>query len=70
VIVALTQLGALWFFLAAPLASIARDVWRYIFGRLKEPSLPPGLLPSQRAAYERKLAAQVARPLPAAYRRR
>ncbi|MGE5603957.1 MAG: AI-2E family transporter [Nitrososphaerales archaeon] len=70
VIVALTQLGALWFFLAAPLASVARDIWRYIFGRLKEPSLPAGLLPSQREAYERKLVAQAPRPLPAAYRRR
>lgn len=71
VIVTLTQLGPLWFFLAAPIASVARDIWRYLFGRLKEPSLPAGLLPSQRAAYERKLAAQQGpRPLPAAYRRR
>jgi predicted PurR-regulated permease PerM len=71
VIVTLTQLGPMWFFLAAPIASVARDIWRYVFGRLREPSMPAGLLPAQRAAYERKLAAQqAARPLPAAYRRR
>ena len=71
VIVALSQLGPFWFFLAAPIASVARDLWRYTFGRLKEPSLPAGLLPSQREAYQRRLAQQqAARPLPAVYRRR
>ena len=71
VIVALSQLGPLWFFLAAPIASVARDIWRYTFGRLKEPSLPAGLLPAQREAYQRRVAQQqAARPLPAAYRRR
>ncbi len=71
VIVALTQLGPLWFFLAAPIASVARDLWRYTYGRLKEPSLPAGVLPFEREAYQRRLAEQrAARPLPAAYRRR
>jgi predicted PurR-regulated permease PerM len=70
VIVALTQLGPAWFFLAAPVAAVARDSWRYIFGRLKEPSLPAGLLPSDREAWERQQAAARARPLPAVYRRR
>ncbi len=70
VIVALTQLGPLWFFLAAPLASVSRDMWRYTYGRLREPSLPAGLLPAQRDAYQRTLEQQTARPLPAAYRRR
>lgn len=70
VIVALTQLGPGWFFLAAPIAAVAREVWRYIFGRLKEPSYPAGVLPSERAAWQRQQAAQAARPLPAVYRRR
>jgi predicted PurR-regulated permease PerM len=71
VIVALSQLGPFWFFLAAPIASVARDIWRYTFGRLKEPGLPAGVLPSQREAYQRRLAQQqAARPLPAVYRRR
>jgi predicted PurR-regulated permease PerM len=73
VIVALSQLGALWFFLAAPIASVARDLWRYLFGRLGEPAMPAGLLPSERKTYTQKLAEQqaaVSRPLPAVYRRR
>lgn len=70
VIVALSQLGAFWFFLAAPIAAVARDAWRYLFGRLREPALPAGLLPSDRDAYERRQAAQVTRPVPAVYRRR
>jgi predicted PurR-regulated permease PerM len=71
VIVALSQLGSFWFFLAAPIASVARDIWRYTFGRLKEPSLPAGILPAEREAYLRRvMQQQAARPLPAAYRRR
>jgi len=71
VIVALSQLGPLWFFLAAPVASVARDVWRYTYGRLKEPGLPAGVLPVEREAYQQRVAQQqVARPAPAVYRRR
>ena len=71
VIVALTQLGPLWFFLAAPFASVARDIWRYTYGRLREPALPAGVLPTEREAYLRKRSQPVgARQLPAAYRRR
>lgn len=73
VIVALSQLGALWFFLAAPIASVARDLWRYLYGRLGEPPMPAGLLPSERKEYAKQLAEQraaLARPLPAVYRRR
>jgi predicted PurR-regulated permease PerM len=69
VIVALSQLGPFWFFLAAPIAAVARDVWRYLFGRLREPALPAGLLPSERSAYEKRIA-RAARPVPAVYRRR
>ena len=70
VIVALTQLGAFWLFLAAPVAAVARDVWRYLFGRLKEPSLPAGLLPAERASYERQKAQRARRAVPVVYRKR
>ena len=73
VIVALSQLGIVWAFLAAPIAAAARDLWRYLYGRASEPPLPAGLLPSQRESYAKQVAAQqanAARPLPAAYRRR
>jgi predicted PurR-regulated permease PerM len=69
VIVALSQLGTFWLFLAAPIAAVARDVWRYLFGRLKEPALPAGLLPSERSAYEKRIA-RAARPIPVVYRKR
>jgi predicted PurR-regulated permease PerM len=73
VIVALSQLGILWAFLAAPIAATARDLWRYLYGRASEPPLPAGLLPSQREAYFKQAAAAqtaAARPIPAVYRRR
>lgn len=74
VIVALSQLGPLWFFLAAPIASVSRDLWRYLYGRANEPPLPAGLLPSERERYAQQVAAQRQAagpyPLPAVYRRR
>jgi predicted PurR-regulated permease PerM len=45
VIVALSQLGTLWLFLAAPVAAVARDLFRYVYGRVSDPPLPAGLLP-------------------------
>ena len=46
-IVALSEFGLLWLFLAAPLITIARDLFRYIYGRLREPPRPAGLLPDE-----------------------
>jgi predicted PurR-regulated permease PerM len=46
-IVALSQFGVLWLFLAAPLAAIARDLFRYVYGRVGEPPRPAGLLPDE-----------------------
>jgi predicted PurR-regulated permease PerM len=46
VLVALGQLGIFWVLLAAPVAAIARDLFRYAYGRFGEPARPPGLLPS------------------------
>lgn len=47
VIVALSQLGTLWFFLAAPVAAVARDLFRYVYGRVSDPPLPAGMLPGE-----------------------
>jgi predicted PurR-regulated permease PerM len=46
-IVALSQFGVLWLFLAAPLLTIARDLFRYVYGRFSEPPRPAGLLPDE-----------------------
>lgn len=46
-LVALTQLGFLWFLLAAPLAATIRDLYRYIYGRVSDPPLPAGVLPGE-----------------------
>ena len=45
VIVALSQLGPLWVFVAAPVTAVARELWRYAFGRLSDPPRPAGVLP-------------------------
>ena len=79
VIVALSQLGWQWIFLAAPVTAVARDLWRYAFGRLGDPPRPAGALPG---APGRPAAAAGApgppasgggvpapRPLPLVYRR-
>jgi predicted PurR-regulated permease PerM len=47
VLVALSQFGFLWVLLGAPLAVAARDLFRYVYGRLGDPPRPPGLLPDQ-----------------------
>ncbi len=47
VIVALSQLGWQWIFLAAPVTAVARDLWRYAFGRLGDPPRPAGVLPGR-----------------------
>jgi predicted PurR-regulated permease PerM len=46
-IVALSQFGFLWLFLAAPIVSIVRDLFRYVYGRVSEPPRPAGLLPGE-----------------------
>jgi predicted PurR-regulated permease PerM len=47
ILVLLSQFGWLWVLLAAPLAIAARDVFRYVYGRLDDPPRPAGLLPGQ-----------------------
>ncbi len=48
--------GLLGVILAAPLAAVARDIFRYIYGRLGDPPLPAGQLP---AGYEDQPSATV-----------
>ena len=38
VLVALSQFGILWAILAAPLSALARDLFRYVYGRFTDPS--------------------------------
>jgi predicted PurR-regulated permease PerM len=73
-IVALSQFGLLWTLVAAPLVAIARDLFRYAYGRLGDPPQPAGLLPgeepaaTQRAA--RNMPGAVGAAVPLVYRRR
>jgi hypothetical protein len=77
VIVALSQLGWQWIFLAAPVTAVARDLWRYAFGRLGDPPRPAGVLPRAAGAAGSVVApapagaqgGQAPRPLPLVYRR-
>jgi hypothetical protein len=48
VLVLCTQvLGFFWIILAAPIAAVLRDVFRYVHGRLSEPPRPAGVLPDE-----------------------
>ena len=46
-IVLISQFGLFWLILAGPLTAIAIDLFRYAYGRLREPSRPAGLLPGE-----------------------
>jgi predicted PurR-regulated permease PerM len=74
VIVALSQLGWQWIFLAAPVAAVAHDLWRYAFGRLGDPPRPAGVLPGAELSGAPPAGAEAPglpapRPLPLVYRR-
>lgn len=47
VLVTLSSFGLIWAVLAAPLAALARDLFRYTYGRLSDPAQPAGLLPGE-----------------------
>jgi predicted PurR-regulated permease PerM len=48
VLVLCTQvLGFFWIILAAPIAAVIRDVFRYVHGRLSDPPCPAGVLPDE-----------------------
>ncbi len=40
-----SQFGLIWVFLAAPLAAIGRDLFKYFYGRFSTPPRPAGVLP-------------------------
>ncbi|HEX2515301.1 MAG TPA: hypothetical protein VH257_11380, partial [Chloroflexota bacterium] len=70
----LSQLGWQWIFLAAPVAAVAHDLWRYAFGRLGDPPRPAGVLPGAELSGAEPAGAgapglPAPRPLPLVYRR-
>lgn len=67
IIVAVSEVGFLWVLLAAPLAGIMRDLFRYTYGRFADPPRPAGLLPYEPLPPTPKTAQ--AQPVPIAYRR-
>jgi predicted PurR-regulated permease PerM len=67
--VALSQLGAFWLFLAAPVAGLSRDLFRYAYGRLGDPPRPAGLLPGEKLRVVSPAAAKAKRRAPLIYRR-
>ena len=66
VVVLASQFGPIGLVVAVPITLVARDWFRYVYGRLAEPPRPAGLLPgeSARAAGRRRLS-PAARPAPA-----
>jgi hypothetical protein len=45
-IILFSQFGFIWVLLAAPIAVVLRDLFRYVYGRVSDPPRPAGLLPS------------------------
>ncbi len=70
-IVALSQLGFLGLFLAAPVAGMVRDLFRYVYGRLNDRPSPAGVLPGAALPLEApgKPASQATRRVPMVYQR-
>jgi len=46
-IVLISQLGLFWLLLAGPLTTIVVDLFRYVYGRFREPPRPAGVLPGE-----------------------
>jgi predicted PurR-regulated permease PerM len=66
-IVVLSEFGLVWLFVSAPVVAIARDLVRYVAGRLADPPRPAGVLPGERS---RMTAVPAAAPVRAVYRDR
>jgi predicted PurR-regulated permease PerM len=47
-LIAISRFGIAWVVIAAPLIVVARDVFRYVCGRLGTPPRPAGVLPDER----------------------
>lgn len=67
IIVAMSELGFIWVLVAAPLAGILRDLFRYTYGRFGTPPRPAGLLPYEPLPPTPQ--SSQAQPVPIAYRR-
>jgi predicted PurR-regulated permease PerM len=46
-LIAISQFGFFWVVVAAPLIVVARDLFRYVYGRLGNPPRPAGVLPDE-----------------------
>jgi predicted PurR-regulated permease PerM len=68
-IAALGQFGLLWVFLAAPLVAVARDLFRYTYGRVAAPPRPAGMLFDAGRPAPAAVQPGATPPLPLAYRR-
>jgi len=58
ILLAASQFGLGWLFVAAPLAVIVRDLFRYAYGRLGDPPRPAGVLPGEPVPAVRKARAR------------
>jgi predicted PurR-regulated permease PerM len=67
-IVALTQLGWIWLFIAAPIVSVVVNTVRYLHGRWSEPPRPAGVLPGEPVPAAASAAAPAATRVPSVYR--
>jgi predicted PurR-regulated permease PerM len=63
-IVAMSNFGLLWLFLAAPVVGIVADLARYGYRRLGDPPVPAGVIPGDAIT----ISAATAAPIPSAYR--
>ncbi len=63
-IVAMSNFGLLWLFLAAPVVGIVADLARYGYRRLGNPPVPAGVIPGDPIT----ITAATAPPIPSAYR--
>ena len=70
-ITALSQFGLIWVFVAAPLVAVARELFRYVYGRVADPPLPAGVLPGEGDGPRRRRTQPAAAPrrVPLVYRR-
>jgi predicted PurR-regulated permease PerM len=63
ILVVASQFGLVWLFIAAPLAMVVRDLFRYTYGRLSEPPRPAGVLPGQSVSTTREPQANARRSM-------
>jgi predicted PurR-regulated permease PerM len=62
-LVAVSQFGFGWVVIAAPVIIVARDLFRYVFGRFADPPQPAGLLPDQVSSRRERLPVRLPAPV-------